>query len=93
MMNEKKSYKVQIFEESYVLTSNGSESFILKAVEMVDSCMKEISQQNAIVDVKKIAILTALRIADQLLQNEHCYNKNEQRIMALKNYIEQESLL
>ena len=34
-MNEKKSYKVQIFEEQYVLVSDGPEAFVVKAAEIV----------------------------------------------------------
>ena len=47
MMNEKKSYKVQIFEEHYVLSSDESEALVVKAAEMVDASMKEISHQFA----------------------------------------------
>jgi cell division protein ZapA (FtsZ GTPase activity inhibitor) len=90
MMNEKKSYKVQIFEETYVLSSDESEAFVLKAAEMVDASMKEISHKFAITDVKKIAVLTALRIADKLLQGEREHAKTEKRTVALKDYIEQE---
>ena len=90
MMNEKKSYKVQIFEEPYVLASDESEAFIIKAAEMIDASMKEISHQFAITDVKKVAVLSALRIANKLLHGEHEYATNEQKIVALKNYIDEE---
>ena len=89
-MNEKKSYKVQIFEETYVLSSDEPEALVVKAAEMVDASMKEISHKFAITDVKKIAVLTALRIADKLLHGEREHAKNEKRIGALKDYIEQE---
>jgi cell division protein ZapA (FtsZ GTPase activity inhibitor) len=90
MMNEKKSYKVQIFEEHYVLSSDESEALVVKAAEIVDLAMKEISHHFAITDVKKIAVLSALRIASKLLHGEREYNGKEQRIVALKNYIDQE---
>lgn len=90
MMNEKKSYKVQIFEESYVLSSDESEALVLKTAEMVDASMKEISHYFAITDVKKIAVLSALRIADKLLHCEREHDKNEQKMVSLKNYIDHE---
>lgn len=90
MMNEKKSYKVQIFEETYVLSSDEPEALVLKAAEMVDVSMKEISHKFAITDVKKIAVLTALRIADKLLHCEREHHKSEKIMVALKDYIEQE---
>jgi len=93
MMNEKRSYKVQIFEEPYVLVSNEPEPFVLKAVDMVNNSMKEISHQSSLVDIKKIAVLTALRFANIVLQNERFCDESEHRLMALKDYIEQELLL
>jgi len=90
MMNEKKSYKVQIFEDHYVLSSDESEALVLKAAEMVDVAMKEISHHFAITDVKKVAVLSALRIASKLLHHEREYGNKEQRMIALKDYIDQE---
>lgn len=90
MMNEKKSYKVQIFEEQYVLSSDESEALVLKTAEVVDLVMKEISNHCAITDTKKIAVLSALRIASKLLHYEREYGNQEQRLSALKNYIDQE---
>lgn len=89
-MNEKKSYKVQIFEEHYVLVSDQSEAFVLKAAEMVDAAMKEISQQSTITDTKKIAVLAALRMADLLLTIEKKYQQEQQKMVAIENYIDQE---
>jgi cell division protein ZapA (FtsZ GTPase activity inhibitor) len=89
-MNEKKSYKVQIFEEHYVLSSDESEALVLKTAEIVDLAMKEISHHFAISDVKKIAVLSALRIASKLLHNERENDDKEQRMITLKNYIDQE---
>ena len=90
MMNEKKSYKVQIFEEQYVLSSDESEALVLKAAEMVDIAMKEISHHFAITDAKKIAVLSALRIASKLLHSEREHGTKDQRMTVLKNYIDQE---
>jgi len=89
-MNEKKSYKVQIFEEQYVLISDGSEGFILRASEMVDNVMKEVSQQSTITDVKKIAVLSALRIAEKLLNYENNRQQEQQKFIAIEDYINQE---
>ena len=90
MMNEKKSYKVQIFEEHYVLSSDESEALVLEAAKMVDLAMKEISHHFAIADAKKVAVLSALRIASKLLHSERNHGTQEQRVVALKDYIDQE---
>ena len=90
MMNEKKSYKVQIFEEHYVLSSDESEALVMKAAEMVDAYMKEISHQCANVDAKKIAVLAALRVASKLVNIECEQSAEHERQVVLKNYIDQE---
>src|SRR5690349_18765877 len=90
IMNEKKSYKVHIFEEQYVLLSDESEAFVLKVAELVDIAMKDIRHQSMITDPKKIAVLSALRIADKLLNLERDYLKDQQKKIALENYIDQE---
>lgn len=89
-MNEKKSYKVQILQEHYVLISDEAEDFVVKAAQMVDLNMQEISRQSTITDQKKIAVLTALRIAEKLLSFERLYEQEEQKKGALKDFIDQQ---
>lgn len=90
MMNEKKSYKVQIFEDPYILSSDESEALVMKAAEMVDASMKEISHQCGLVDAKKIAVLTALRFAGKVLAVETEQGMEHEKQIALKKYIDQE---
>ena len=90
MINEKKSYKIQIFEESYVLSSDEPEEMVLKAAEMVDRSMKEISHHFSITDAKKVAVLSALRIANALLHLENKDSSKEKQLVSLKDYIDQE---
>jgi cell division protein ZapA (FtsZ GTPase activity inhibitor) len=89
-MNEKKSYKVQILQEHYVLISDETEDFVMKAAAMVDTTMQEISKYSAITDQKKIAVLAALRIAEAVLSFERLYHKEEQHKIALKDFIDQQ---
>src|SRR5438552_15975218 len=90
MMNEKKSYKVHIFEDPYVLLSDESEAFILKISDLVDTVMKDISRQSMITDPKKIAVLSALRIAERLISIESTFLEDQQKKSSLENYIDQE---
>jgi len=90
MMNEKKSYKVHIFEEQYILVSDDSEETVVQAADMVDKYMKEISQQSVITDPKKIAVLAALRIANKLLGCESLFSKGQEEKIALIEYIDKE---
>lgn len=62
MNKEKKKYKIDIFDQEYTLVSDEAEFLIKNAAIFVDSTMKEI-QKTGIRDSKKIAVLTALRLA------------------------------
>ena len=90
MMNEKKSYKVQIFEEPYVLISDQSEEHVSKAASLVDAMMKDISCQSTITDIKKIAVLSALRLADMVLTLEKKYQQEQDKQSGLIGYLDQE---
>lgn len=90
MINEKKSYKVQIFEEPYVLVSDQSEEHVSKAALLVDAMMKDISCQSTITDVKKIAVLSALRLADMVLTLEKKYQLEQDKQNGLMSYLDQE---
>jgi len=64
-----KSYKVTIFNESYTLMSTEQEELLtMQAVSLVDTLMKEISQQYQFTDSKKIAVLAAIRLAYDVTQ-------------------------
>ncbi len=66
MKNDKKSYSVRIFDDHYTLISDESERHIEESASMVDSLMKEIAEKSTVTDPKKVAVLTALRIASDL---------------------------
>jgi cell division protein ZapA (FtsZ GTPase activity inhibitor) len=75
MNREKKKYKIDIFDEEYVLVSDEAESLIMNAAIFVDKTMREI-QKSGVRDGKRIAVLTALRFASLLEQH------NQQKIVA-----------
>lgn len=60
-----KTYKVTIFGDQYVLASDEQESRVQESVLMVQSNMQEIAQQLSISDGKKVAVLTALQLAEK----------------------------
>ncbi|MCX5921990.1 MAG: cell division protein ZapA [Candidatus Dependentiae bacterium] len=73
MIKNVKNYKVTIFGDQYSLMSDESEETIVQAAALVDSLMREIAQYSKVSDGKKIAVLTALRIASRVsaLESEH----------------------
>jgi cell division protein ZapA (FtsZ GTPase activity inhibitor) len=70
-MNEKElslteRIEVEIFNKAYVLRSAGGTERVMEAARLVDERMRQISSQITTHDVVKIAVLTALNLADEM---------------------------
>ncbi len=65
--------RVEIYNQTYNIRSDGDTEYIIQLAEFVDSRMREISSGTLTVDSLKVAILAALHIADELhrLKNLH----------------------
>lgn len=65
-----KSVTVNIFNQSYSLRSNHTDSgeYILQLARLVDERMQQIASQLTSHDIAKVAILAALNLADELSQ-------------------------
>ena len=65
--------RVEIYNQTYNIRSDGDSDYITELAEYVDSRMREISSGTLTVDSLKVAILAALYIADELhrLKNVH----------------------
>ena len=71
--------RVEIYNQTYNIRSDGDSDYISELANYVDSRMREISSGTLTVDSLKVAILAALYIADELhrLKNVH-ENADEQ---------------
>jgi cell division protein ZapA len=58
--------RVEIYNQTYNIRSDGDGEYITQLAEFVDSRMREISSGTLTVDSLKVAILAALHIADEL---------------------------
>jgi cell division protein ZapA len=58
--------KVTIFNQTYSLRSAGGDEHIREIASMVDERMKQIASHLSTHDISKIAVLTALNIADEM---------------------------
>jgi cell division protein ZapA len=65
--------RVEIYNQTYNIRSDGDSEYISELANYVDSRMREISSGTLTVDSLKVAILAALYIADELhrLKNVH----------------------
>ena len=65
--------KVEIYDQAYTVRSDGDPDYLKELAEYVDQRMREISSGTLTVDSRKVAILAALYIADELHQlRESC---------------------
>jgi len=62
------SIRVEIYNQTYNIRSDGDNNYILRLAEYVDNKMREISSGTLTVDSLKVAILAALHIADEFHQ-------------------------
>lgn len=62
------SIRVEIYNQTYNIRSDGDNQYILRLAEYVDKKMREISSGTLTVDSLKVAILAALHIADEYHQ-------------------------
>lgn len=69
-MNEAKTYTIRILNDEYVIQSDEQKEVIDRASFLVNTFMQEILSKSKHIDQKKVAVLTALRLAGQLIHLE-----------------------
>jgi cell division protein ZapA len=62
------SIKVEIYNQTYNIRTDGDAEYIHRLAEYVDGKMREVTAGTYTVDSHKVAILAALHIADELHQ-------------------------
>jgi cell division protein ZapA (FtsZ GTPase activity inhibitor) len=65
MTKETGVVQVEIFGQVYSLRSDGDPSYIQSLASYVDARMRDVAKQTRAVDSLRVAILTALNIADE----------------------------
>lgn len=70
--------KVEIFGQGLNLRTDGDEERLLELARFVDSKMQEVARGISSVDTVKIAILTALNIADELFEERESDQNDRQ---------------
>ncbi|UCC73247.1 MAG: cell division protein ZapA [Gemmatimonadota bacterium] len=66
--HDKEMVEVQILGESYTIKSETSPEYTRRVAQHVDRTAREIREESGVVDQKKIAILAALAVTDQLFR-------------------------
>src|SRR6476659_11069496 len=74
--------RVEIYNQTYHLRSDGDNEYIQELAEYVDRKMREISSGTLTVDSLKVAILAALHIADEFYQLRHSQAQSDAQLAA-----------
>ncbi len=89
-----KKYRAHIFGDTYAIISDEKETLILEAVKIVDGVMREIADTSQAVDPKKIAVLTALKVATRALHVEAIMEQEKRLSSRIMNVLDrQEAIL
>lgn len=67
--------KVQIFNDEYIIRGNADIRHIEKVADFVDLQMKQIALKDPTLSPKKIAVLAAANIADELFKLQRDYDE------------------
>lgn len=70
-MNEAKNYNIRILNDEYVIQSDEQKEIIDRASFLVNTFMQETLNKSKHIDQKKVAVLTALRLAGQVIHLEN----------------------
>src|SRR6187399_1938731 len=74
--------RVEIYNQTYNIRSDGDTEYIIQLAEYVDSKMREISSGTLTVDSLKVAILAALHIADEFYQLKNAQAQTDAQLAA-----------
>jgi cell division protein ZapA len=74
--------RVEIYNQTYSIRSDGDNEYIQELAEYVDRKMREISSGTMTVDSLKVAILAALHVADEFFQLKHAQAQSDAQLAA-----------
>lgn len=66
--NNKNRVHVKIFGEEYTMRGNASPDYMKRVAHYVDEKMRVVGQVNNRLGINKVAVLTAINLADELFQ-------------------------
>src|SRR5438552_16900946 len=72
--------KVEIYDQAYTVRSDGDPDYLKELAEYVDQRMREISSGTLTVDSRKVAILAAMYIADELHQLRRAHEQADEQL-------------
>lgn len=84
MAEDNRSIRVEIYDESYNLRGSDPE-YIKRLADLVDAKMRAVAQHTSTVDSLRVAVLSALNIADDFYQLKCKYDALESGYVSRAN--------
>lgn len=78
--DQKNRLTVSIFGQNYTIVSEESPEYMRTLAGFVDETMHRVGEGNARLDTTKLAILSALNIADDYFRLKHKYEELEKQL-------------
>ncbi len=71
---------VEIFKQTYQVSSGGDPEYVQQLAEYVDRMMTDVFERTSAVDSLKVAVLAALNIADECFSAQHKFSALEDTV-------------
>lgn len=84
MAEQKNKVSVQIYGHTYNIVGTESIGHLHLVAAMVDEKMREIAKQNQMLDINKLAVLTAVNSTHEYLKLKQQVEELEQEVKKLK---------
>lgn len=84
MAEQKNKVSVQIYGHTYTIVGTESTGHLHLVATMVDEKMREIAKQNKMLDINKLAVLTAVNSMHEYLMLKQQVEELEQEVKKLK---------
>jgi cell division protein ZapA len=81
-MDRVKSTRVEIFGSEYHIRADAESEYVKTIAAYVDAKMREIAEKQRLVSSTKVAILTAINIADEVFQERREREQTEKDVTA-----------
>lgn len=77
MIDTKENHSIEILGKTYEVTCDAKKIDLFKAAKFLDSRMQQIQKSGIVIGIERIAIMAALNLSNEILNNEKSL-ENEQ---------------
>ncbi|WP_062199081.1 cell division protein ZapA [Massilibacterium senegalense] len=87
MSNKRKKTKlsVEIYGQKYTIVGEEDPTHIRRVANIVDNKMREIKERNPFLDLQKLAVLTAVNIADEACKLDKKVKQLEEKMKQIED--------